>query len=105
MLDILLYIVFFSIGMAVGTIIHILVVRFYEDKLYEDELNKEFDRENLNNQIIYQQRKIAFENNIGRQLDVNKVRTDKEQNKVLQEVKKREMLQTIKKYKQILRGE
>lgn len=105
MLDILMYIVFFSIGMVVGTIIHILVIRFYEDKLYEDELNKEFDRENLNNQIIYQQRKIAFENNIGKQLDVNKLKNDKEQNQVLQEVKRRDLMQNINKYKQILRGE
>ena len=105
MLDILLYIVFFSIGMAVGTIIHILVIRFYEDKLYEDELNKEFDRENLNNQIIYQQRKIAFENNIGKQLDINKLKNDKINNQVLQEVKRRDLMQNINKYKQILRGE
>ena len=105
MLDILLYIVFFSIGMVVGTIFHILVVRFYEDKLYEDELNKEFDRENLNDQIIYQQRKIAFENNIGKQLDVNKLKNDKENNQVLQEVKRRDLMQNVNKYKQILRGE
>ena len=105
MLDILLYIVFFSIGMVVGTIIHILVIRFYEEKLYEDELNKEFDRENLNEQIIYQQRKIAFENNIGKQLDINKLKNDKEQNQVLQEVKRRDLMQNINKYKQILRGE
>ena len=105
MLDILMYIVFFSIGMVVGTIIHILVIRFYEEKLYEDELNKEFDRENLNEQIIYQQRKIAFENNIGKQLDINKLKNDKEQNQVLQEVKRRDLIQNINKYKQILRGE
>ena len=105
MLDILMYIVFFSIGMVVGTIIHILVIRFYEEKLYEDELNKEFDRENLNDQIIYQQRKIAFENNIGKQFDITKLKNDKENSQVLQEVKRRELVQNINKYKQILRGE
>ena len=105
MLDILLYIVFFSIGMVVGTIFHILVIRFYEEKLYEYELNKEFDRENLNEQIVYEQRKIAFENNIGKQLDINKLKNDKEQNQVLQEVKRRDLMQNINKYKQILRGE
>lgn len=104
MLDILLYIVFFSMGMAVGTIIHILVVKYYEDKNYCNELDFEFCRETLNDQKKYELRKAAFENNVGKQLDVNKIRTDKEENKVLKEAEKREMLQTINKFKEILKG-
>ena len=96
------YILAFTIGVLAGTIIHSFVVKYYEDKNYCNELDFEFCREMLNDQKEYEIRKASFENNIGKQLDVNKIRTDKEQNKVLQEAKKREMLQIINKYKEIL---
>ena len=95
------YILAFIIVVLAGTIIHSFVVKYYEDKNYY-EFDFEFCREMLNDQKEYEIRKASFENNIGKQLDVNKIRTDKEQNKVLQEAKKREMLEIINKYKEIL---
>lgn len=94
------------IGILIGSFTLFIYKRYLnmeEDKQYIKELNETFNRENITSKKVYEERKIAFENNVGKQLDINKIRTDKEENKVLKEAEKRNMLQTINKYKEILK--
>ena len=95
-MQIIIYGAIFLTGMLAGFLLNLSIINIKEEKTASDVMAKAFEKETMN-------RKASVENNIGLQLDVNKIRKTKDKDLILRRANELEMLQNINKYKEILR--
>mgnify|MGYP003408349951 FL=1 len=95
-MQIIIYGAIFLTGMLAGFLLNLSIINIKEEKTASDVMAKAFEKETMN-------RKASVENNIGLQLDVNRIRKTKDKDLILRRANELEMLQNINKYKEILR--
>ena len=95
-MQIIIYGVIFLTGMLAGFLLNLSIINIKEEKTASELMVKAFEKETMN-------RKASVENNIGLQLDVNKIRKNKDKDLILRRANELEMLQNINKYKEILK--
>ena len=95
-MQIIIYGAIFLTGMLAGFLLNLSIINIKEEKTASELMVKAFEKETMS-------RRASVENNIGLQLDVNKIRKTKDKDLILRRANELEMLQNINKYKEILR--
>ena len=95
-MQILIYGAIFLTGMLAGFLLNLSIINIKEEKTASEQMVKAFEKETMN-------RKASVENNIGLQLDVNRIRKNKDSDLILRKANELEMIRNINKYKEILR--
>lgn len=94
-MQIVIYGAIFLTGMLAGFLLNLSIIHVKEDKTASELMANAFGEHILN-------RRAAIENNIGLQLDVNKIKKNKDSDRILRKANELEMLRNINKYKEIL---
>ena len=95
-MQIIIYGAIFLTGMLAGFLLNLSIIHIKEETMASDVMAKAFEKETMS-------RRASVENNIGLQLDVNKIRKTKDKDLILRRANELEMLQNINKYKEILK--
>lgn len=102
-MNILSYLIAFLLGCLISSLTYITYLKFKEDKNYKKDLSELFNREVLIQKAQYENRKVAYENNSEIQLDINKIKKDKENNIVNKILEERKLIQSVNSYKEIIK--